>query len=354
MNAVADTLPETPRPSNAAAITPARRFGWLLRREFWEHRGGFLWAPLVAGAASLVLSAMGIVLAIVAARGKIQHGEITLHDGTSVAINGLDLGMLTSRMGHEELARLGDGIDLTLIMASGWPFLVLTFVVFFYCLGALYDERRDRSVLFWKSLPLSDSETVLSKVASAILVAPLLATIASILTMFGFLVLVSLVVLFYGGNPYTLLWGPASPLLLSVQYLIAIPVYALWALPTVGWLLMCSAWARSKPFLWAVVVPLLAGILVAWLEFLGVVGDITWPFFRNVVLRALTSVFPVTFMDFEYLKSVDFDVPGAARSLMSPAGVYRNLASLDMWGGAVAGAAMILAAIRLRRWRDEG
>lgn len=229
MNVIVDTLPETPRPT--ARITAARRFGWLLRREFWEHRGGFLWAPLVAGAASLVLSAMGIVLAMVAARGKFRGDtEITLHDGTSVSINGLDLNMLTSRMGHEELARLGDGIDLTLIMASGWPFLVLAFVVFFYCLGALYDERRDRSVLFWKSLPLSDGETVLSKVASAVLVAPLLATIASILTMFGFLVLVSLVVLFYGGNPVTLLWGPASPLLLSLQYLAAIPVYALWAL----------------------------------------------------------------------------------------------------------------------------
>src|SRR5690606_14427191 len=113
-----------------------------------------------------------------------------------------------------------------------------------------------------------DGETVLSKVASAVLVAPLLATIASILTMFGFLVLVSLVVLFYGGNPVTLLWGPASPLLLSLQYLAAIPVYALWALPTVGWLLLCSSWARSKSFLWAVVPPLLAGILVAGLEFL--------------------------------------------------------------------------------------
>src|SRR5690606_15629253 len=145
---------------------------------------------------------------------------------------------------------------------------------------------------------------------------------ASILTMFGFLVLVSLVVLFYGGNPYTLLWGPASPLLLSVQYLIAIPVYALWALPTVGWLLMCSAWGRSKPFLWAVVVPMLAGFLMGWMEFLEVVGDITWPLFRNVVLRALTSVFPVTFMDFEYLKSVDFDLPGVARLLISPSGVY--------------------------------
>ena len=355
MNAAVDTLPRSTRPAPATPVTPARRFGWLLRREFWENLGGFLWAPLVAGAVSLLLSAMGIAMAMVAARGKFAGDtEISLHDGSRIQINGLDLDMLTSRLGHEELARLGDGLDLTLILASGWPFVVLAFVVFFYCLGALYDERKDRSVLFWKSLPLSDGETVLSKVASAVLVAPLLATIASILTMFGFLLLVSLVVLFYGGSPMDLLWGPASPVVLSLQYLAAIPLYALWALPTVGWLLLCSAWARSKPFLWAIVLPLLAGTLVAWLEFLGVFDDVTWPFFRNIVLRALTSIFPMTFMDLEYLQSVQFDVPGATRSLMSPAGVYRNLGSLDLWGGVVAGTAMILAAVRLRRWRDEG
>ena len=354
MNAAAHTASPGTRPTAAVHASPARRFGWLLRREFWEHKGGFLWAPLVAGAISLLLSAMGIVIAMVAARDSMpEDGTISLGD-SEIQLNGLDLGMLTSQLGHEELARLGDGLDLTLMLASGWPFIVLAFVMFFYCLGALYDERKDRSVLFWKSLPLSDSSTVLSKVVSAVVVAPLLATIAAILTMFGFLALISLVVLFYGGNPVALLWGPASPALISLQYIAAIPLYALWAMPTIGWLLLCSSWARSKPFLWAIVIPLFAGIFVAWLEFLGVFEDVTWPFFRNIVLRALTSIFPMTFMDLEYLKSVNFDVPGAARNLMNPLGVYRNLASLDLWGGVVAGVAMIFAAIRLRLWRDEG
>lgn len=354
MNAAAHTASPSTRPAAAVHASPARRFGWLLRREFWEHKGGFLWAPLVAGAISLLLSAMGIVIAMVAARDSMpEDGTISLGD-SEIQLNGLDLGMLTSQLGHEELARLGDGLDLTLMLASGWPFIVLAFVMFFYCLGALYDERKDRSVLFWKSLPLSDSSTVLSKVVSAVVVAPLLATIAAILTMFGFLALISLVVLFYGGNPVSLLWGPASPALISLQYIAAIPLYALWAMPTIGWLLLCSSWARSKPFLWAIMIPLFAGIFVAWLEFLGVFEDVTWPFFRNIVLRALTSIFPMTFMDLEYLKGVNFDVPGAARNLMNPMGVYRNLASLDLWGGVVAGVAMIFAAIRLRRWRDEG
>src|SRR5690606_26540433 len=121
-------------------------------------------------------------------------------------------GQLTSRMDAADMAELARGIDLTLFLSSSWPFLVLAFVVFFYCLGALYDERKDRSVLFWKSLPVSDAQTVLSKVASAVVVAPVLAVVASLLTMLGFMLMLSVVVLVHGGNPWTLLWGPASPL----------------------------------------------------------------------------------------------------------------------------------------------
>jgi ABC-2 type transport system permease protein len=355
MNAAADTLSDTPRSAGATRFRPTRPFGWLLRREYWENRGGFLWAPFVAGGISLLLSAMGIVLAMVAARKSMPHdAQISLDDGTQIQINGMDLGMLTSQLGHEELAQLGAGLDITLLMASGWPMIVLTFVVFFYCLGALYDERKDRSVLFWKSLPLSDTQTVLSKLASATLVAPLLAVLAAIATLFGFLALISLVVLFYGGNPVDLLWGPASPLKIAVLYLVGLPVYALWAMPTIGWLMLCSAWAKSKPFLWAIMIPLFAGIFVAWLEFLGVYQDQTWPFFKNIVLRMLTSVFPMTYMDMRMLAEMDGNAPGAMQELLSPVSLYRNLASTNLWIGVAAGAAMIFAAIRLRRWRDEG
>ena len=354
MNAAADTLPDTARPAGAA-LRPTRPFAWLLRREYWENRGGFLWAPFVAGGISLLLSAMGIVLAMVAAgRNVPDDARIHLDDGTSIQINGMDLGMLTSQLGHRELAQLGEGLDVTLLLASGWPFIVLAFVLFFYCLGSLYDERKDRSVLFWKSLPLSDTQTVLSKLASATLVAPLLAVLAAIATLFGFLVLISLVVLFYGGDPLALLWGPASPLKIALMYLLGIPVYALWAMPTIGWLMLCSAWSRNKPFLWAIMIPLFAGIVVAWLQFLGVFQDQTWPFFKNVVLRMLTSVFPLTYMDMQLLAGLDTDAPGALDRLLSPLSLYRNLASTNLWIGVAAGAAMIFAAIRLRRWRDEG
>src|SRR3546814_11797606 len=96
------------------------------------------------------------------------------------------------------MVEFAQGIDLTLLLSSSWPFIVLALVVFFYCLGALYDERKDRSVLFWKSLPVSDAQTGLSKVGSAVVVAPVLAVIASLVTLIGFMVMPSIVVLFHG------------------------------------------------------------------------------------------------------------------------------------------------------------
>src|SRR3546814_12732642 len=80
------------------------------------------------------------------------------------------------------------------------------------------------------------------------------------------MVMLSIVVLFHGGNPWTLLWGPASPLTIAAGAIAWIPVYALWALPTVGWLLLCSAWSHSKPFLCAIMVPLFTGIFVSWFD----------------------------------------------------------------------------------------
>jgi ABC-2 type transport system permease protein len=226
-------------------VSPMGTLRWLLKREYWENRGGFLYAPLIAGLISLVMSTVGIAFGLFALNRAARNGALHV-DGESVNINGLDLALLTRDISAKDLADLGNGLDLTLVLSSAWPFLVLAFVVFFYCLGALYDDRRDRSILFWKSLPLSDTQTVLSKVISALIVAPLIAVIAGIITMFGFMLVISIVALMHGGSPMTLIWGPASPLTLAAGHLAWIPVYALWALPTAGWLLLCSAWARAS------------------------------------------------------------------------------------------------------------
>ncbi|HVI60185.1 MAG TPA: hypothetical protein VM619_15105 [Luteimonas sp.] len=347
MNALDTTPVATPA---ATPVHPTHKFRLLLRREFWEHKGGFLWAPLIAGGISLLLTMMMIVFGLVMAHRAVANGDIQI-DGLNV--NGLDIGRLTSRMSAEDMAQFAQGIDLSLFLSSAWPFIVLAFVAFFYCLGALYDERKDRSVLFWKSLPVSDAQTVLSKVASVALVAPLLAVAASIVTMFGFMVMISIVVLFHGGNPWTLLWGPANPLQVAAGSIAWIPVYALWALPTIGWLMLCSAWSRSKPFLWAIMVPLFAGIFVSWFDLMELFKlDSSW-FWRNVVGRLLLGTVPG--MDLVYREGGsnvgDHNLRGVLDSL-SASSQLSTLATPALWIGVVAGALMIYGAIQLRRRRE--
>ena len=323
------------------------KFPLLLRREYWEHRSGFLLAPLIAGGVFLLLSLMGFGIGEMAARRA--AGNFTIGD-REVQVNGIDLSAITAHMDASDLEKLGNGINASLMMAASWPFIVLAVVVFFYCLGALYDERKDRSVLFWKSLPLSDAETVLSKVATATVVAPLLATGAALLTMFGFLLLISLFVMVHGGNPFTMVFGPASPLAIAGQVVALVPVYALWALPTVGWLLLCSAWARGKPFLWAIMIPLFAGIFVTWFDLMQLFDLPSAWFWSNIVGRSLLSGVPgAWFTVADGLHHVE-SVTGT--TLLSAS--YRTLLTPQLWIGAIVGAAMILGAIRLRRWRDEG
>lgn len=347
MNAIAENHVPTPM----AAPHPTHKLKLLLKREFWEHKGGFFWAPLVAGGISLLLTILGIIFGEIAARRAMADGKLMI-DG-DVVINGLDLGALTGKLGPEEMANLGKGIDLSLFLAGSWPFLVLGFVVFFYCLGALYDDRKDRSVLFWKSLPVSDRDTVISKGISALVVAPILALAASLATIIGFMLVVSVVVLLHGGNPITLLWGPGNPLSVVSAFLIGIPVYALWALPTVGWLLLCSAWSRSKPFLWAIMIPVFSGIFVSWFDLTKLFAlDSGW-YWANIVGRVLLGTFPG--MDLVYHENFgndlnDFD--GALHHI-SATTALQSLTMPELWIGAIAGLVMIYGAIRLRRWRDD-
>jgi len=326
-------------------------FPILLRREYWENKGGFFWAPIVAAGLFLLLTMMAIVVGEVAANKAAAAGKLRI-DG-EVMINGLDLSKVSSKMTAQDAQELAGGVDLSLILASSWPFLVLGFVVFFYCLGALYDERKDRSVLFWKSLPVSDSETVWSKVTSATLVAPLLTLAAGIIAMFAFLLVVSLVVLIHSGNPVQLLWGPGSPLQVAGILIASIPVQAVWALPTVGWLLLCSAWARSKPFLWAVLIPVFAGLLVTWFDLMQSFDMQTFWFWKNIVARSLLSVFPGTWVDVAQFTNVKIDGPQDLMKLFSLKSMYSTFLTANMWIGAAAGIAMILAAVRIRRWRDD-
>ncbi len=322
---------------------------WLIKREYWEHKGGFFWAPVVVGAIMTLFLGITVFTAVVTGS---KH--ITEINGTTVTTTTNIAKELTIEQQHQVVSGLANGY-----MGISAPlFMVLGLVVFFFCLGALFDERKDRSVLFWKSLPVSDTATVLSKVAIALIVAPLItlgiATATSILS----LLLICMGAAASGLHGLGDAFGNVNLYLAPFQVAAILPVYFLWALPTVGWLMMVSAWARTKPFLWAVGAPLLAGTLLSWFNALfGFGWNLSW-FWKHIIGHGLGGVIPgMWFAQHGIPNGGDIGAGLHARSEnfgMLVTQSWQVLATADAWIGVAAGAAMIYAAIRLRRWRDEG
>jgi len=327
-------------PTSSAAMMP-RRLLMLLRRELWEHRGSLLWAPLIVGGLSVLLLLSGGLLV-----------EININDELELwdAINSTSLSMLLDPATYDArtLQNVTAGMNQSLFVATVPVFVTLAFTVLFYCLGALYDDRRDRSVLFWASLPVSETETVLSKVLTATLVAPAIAMLTAIVVIAACLLAQAMLIMQIGGEPLPLLRLTSNPFRLVLAQLIALPVYALWALPVVGWLLMCSAFARNKPFLWAVMMPVLIGLFAIVTDQFGVIDFDLSGAWRHLVLRPFGHLFPIIL--------TWLDLPAGLRwesALIDPGYLWRSLAQTRVWIGVGAGALMIAAAIALRRWREE-
>jgi ABC-2 type transport system permease protein len=324
----------------------ANKFLWLLRREYWEYRGGFLWAPLITAMTMLALCLLAILSAELLGQ---RHG---------IELGGIHLEMLTPHLSEEDAAKLQTGLDVCLL-GLGLPIgVTLYFVTFFYCLGALYNDRVDRSVLFWKSLPLSDAETLAAKVVTAALLAPALAIVALITLQLGFLLLISSYALLHGIFVVPLLWSPTHLLTAWFRLILLIPIHALWALPTIGWLLLCSSYARSKPFLWAVLLPIVAGFFVWWFDLMRLVALPARWFWQNVVSRALFSLMPGSWVDGTLLERQIAANDGSDRAIHTFVALpvdrlLEVLALPNLWIGAAAGAAMIALAIHLRRRRIE-
>jgi ABC-2 type transport system permease protein len=325
---------------------------WLLRREFWEHKGAMFWAPAIV-AALLVLLVGGTMIYGLAAHGVPNtvhiNGRLVTHDALSAA--------LPPEM-QSKVTRLASAMYLL----GGLPlFIVMAGVMFFYCLGALYDERKDRSILFWKSLPVSDATTVLSKVITALCVAPLIVLVLDVIASLALLLIGTLGLSLNGIHLIGALLSQPDLYLQPLRLLALLPVYAVWALPTIGWLLLVSSWARTKPFLWAVGVPLIVLLLVRWISytlenFSGVPLNIM-PAAQEVVARLLTGVVPGIW--FAFTEGIPAAIRESARDQGPDMGAlfeasWMTLLTVQAWVGALAGAAMIFAAMRLRRWRDEG
>ncbi|KRG43937.1 ABC transporter permease [Stenotrophomonas panacihumi] len=315
-------------------VTQARKFGWLLKREFWEHRGGFLWAPVITG--SIVVLLYGLLAVIGSIAGRNYNGGFNLDEGPQKV--------------HEIVGAFGDGVLLAGILLVC---VVLAFVVFFYSLGALYDDRRDRSVLFWKSLPLSDTQTVLSKAAWALVLAPVVALLVGLAIGLALWVITGLTVTVNGLPAGGAVFTHSHPLRIVGTALGTLPLYVAWALPTVGWLMFCSAWSRTKPFLWAVLIPILACVIVSMMDILPglhIRHDILW---YIVVYRGLLSVAPGTWYVLVDTPKGELNTPDELARVFDLSDGWHVFTTPDLWIGVVVGVALIVGAIYMRRWRDE-
>lgn len=329
------------------SISPVNKMKWLVRRELWEHKGMLLWTPAVIG---IVLTVLGTLLTMTTiARTKTR---------TALTVNGEDVSwsaIFNAPSFARQKNEFIDAVANNYAYLAAPLFLALGFLVFFYCLSALHDDRRDRSILFWKSLPVSDLQTVLSKAAIALLVAPVIVLAAACLSSLALLLGLATVTEMNGIHVFGELATRPGLYLGPLRLFGLLPVYCLWALPTVGWLLMVSSWARSKVFLWAVGVPLLLAVLLVWGgELAQLQAQANW-IQSKVIARILLGTLPGNWYLFEPGLLPQLHAGGARMVQIDVFGnSWSSLGLPAAWLGAAAGAAMIWAAVRLRRWREEG
>ena len=233
MNTPADALDESLISERRSTPIPlVQQLIWTVRREVWENRSIYI-APLTA--AGVVL--LGFLIAVI----HFAHR--------------------TDLESAPEATRQNQAILFPYDIAAGVIMLTAGIVSIFYCLEALHSERRDRSILFWKSLPVSDLTTVLAKVSIPLLILPVVAFTTTVATQLVMLLLSSAVHLGSNGSATTL-WAHAELFHMSLNLLYHLfTVHSLWYAPLYGWLLLVSAWARRATFLWAFLPPIALCIL---------------------------------------------------------------------------------------------
>jgi ABC-2 type transport system permease protein len=305
MNAQPNNTPESPGVSSAGhKSAPTRSFHWSVRRELWENRSIYV-APLIVAAVVLFGSFVG-----------------SFH-----------------LPGRRRLAMLLDpahrraAIELPYDIAAMIIILTAFVVGLFYSLDALYGERRERSILFWKSLPVSDLTTVLSKAVIPLVILPLVVFVVIIATQFT-IMLISSVALLSSGLAGTT-WANFNLFQQSLILLYSLIVIALWHAPIYGWALMISGWARRATFLWAVLPFLAIGVL----EKIAFDTSHFASMLKNRLVGAGDTAFAFQAHHGVAIESLGQLTPG------------RYLATPGLWIGLAFATAFVAIAVRQRRYR---
>lgn len=317
--AVSTRSPATSRAAAWAQHPQVRVFRTLVRREFWEHRALWL-APVIVTGVLLVCALL-------------THGAAKID--ANDASEWLDPQVKTNLFA---LAQWG----LTLPQ-----YLVMILLQSFYLLDCLYAERKDRSILFWKSLPVADGVTVVSKFFVGAVVLPLGTFVLALVTDVLFTIIWDLRA-FIGQAPDLVVWDTVAFLKTHAVMMLGLIVSMLWYAPFLAVFLLASAVVRRNVLMWVTVVPLVAEIVERiafrgrWLSnFLnyrvfGIWGDL------HVESAILNSMTPVGGSEFVSIPEL-FD-----RVHVLPA-----FQDIDLWLGLLFTAGCLFAAARVRRYRDE-
>jgi ABC-2 type transport system permease protein len=287
-------------------------YAWLIKREFWENRA--IW---------VVPSVIGVLLILLALFGRTQFTNLDTPEQSHV-------------VGQMVLSAFGVTFFVVMSIYSTW-----------YLLDCLYGDRKDRSVLFWKSLPISDTATVLSKLLVALIVIPLVYFVAADVTtlLIAFIVSVRASAALGGAMWHADLW-----LQLQVLWLYVIITTAIWFLPVAAWLMVISAWAKRAVMLWTILPPLALFLAERWIFGTHYVATVL----HDRLLGYAPQAFH-TSADSGFWMTTTFDkdqvtAPTSIWVLLDPATFF---SSPQTWIGAAVGAALIAGAVQLRLRRTE-
>ena len=296
-----------------APATPAqtRPFAWSVRRELWEYRSSWI-APLAAAGFVLFGVSMGLM--------RMTH--------TSRMISSLP---------PEKQAAIH---MIPYAIAAAAIGLTSTIVAISYCLGTLNNERRDRSILFWKSMPVSDLTTLLAKASLPLVVLPLIAFVVICATQLVMLLLGAGAQL-AGAHDSAQGWGTAPLFHMWPLLFYILATLTLWYAPIYAWLLVVSGWARRGAFLWATLPPLALCVV----EKLAFDTSYAW----DLVRYRLGGSFHEAFVDsgphpFGMHNKMTFHLPQA-----DPAKFF---SAPGLWLGLAVAAALFALAVYLRRRRE--
>jgi ABC-2 type transport system permease protein len=295
----------------------------LLKREWLEAKTPFFWFQL--GALAL-FALFGLLLLLIGG-----NADVEIHV-QSEGVNPVPNFFINEWSAQDWQERM-----LVFRNVATAPFyLIYLIAALFMLLGALYDERKDRSVLFWKSLPVTDLQTVLAKLVTAAWIAPVMVIICALAAQLLGLVGLSIFVWRSELGDTSLLWSHSGVLIGVFQLLLGFLIQGLWTLPILAYLLLISVCVPRMALLWAVALPIIPVMLEATL------------FQTRVLSNGIAKhIEPAALPNF---LGADDQIMPVVRTVGDQLALLINP---DLWIGVIIGAAFVYAAARVRGINNE-